>query len=193
MSCCRVGVLGLGKRCVMSTFSSNHNGFGLSEMSWGRRRWAGNGSTLHLSSRRVSQKLLLHVHLKPRVTYMRWDASVCFGQYGEDTSGCFFYAASVQFILFFFFFFFFFLFWLHRAHKSMQSWNRQVKLCVILAVSLWGPVISASTWLHRLGTWLEPELWRSCSLHRARVNNKRIGMVPMCLQACGQFMASYVQ
>ncbi len=40
MSCCRVGVAGVGVGCVISTFSSNHNGFGLSERR-GRREGEG--------------------------------------------------------------------------------------------------------------------------------------------------------
>ena len=46
MSSCRVGVSGVGVGCVISTFPSNHNGFGLSERRAERRRRAGNVSKL---------------------------------------------------------------------------------------------------------------------------------------------------
>lgn len=46
MSCCRVGVTGVGVDCVISTFPSNHNGFGLCERGGERRRRAGNVSKL---------------------------------------------------------------------------------------------------------------------------------------------------
>lgn len=133
MSSSRMGVTGAGMGCVISTFSTNHNGFWLSD----RRR----------QTRQTADPD--YCCLNKNYCYMcdHYIFRTAFGRYGEGAFHMLPFPPWGALSLFFC--------GLALSHKSMKERGSQIpnSNCVwYWLLSLWGPVISMSIWLHRLGT-----------------------------------------
>lgn len=118
--------------CVISTFSSNHNGFGLSERGGERRRRAGNVSKLKPPSQFQVFKVKIIVTCLSKtialvaLNYLLTNMVKALMAFLYMLPLC----AEAALPLFF-------TCWLYQTHKSIKGvWksNPQLKLCVILAI-----------------------------------------------------------